>query len=78
MGPDRHYAGVALGHPVDVATVHIRRTPVTNVRFRRFVEASDHVTVVEIPPDPEIPVRVRSFGRSLAEKRGRNDRRVRP
>ena len=52
MGSDRHYAEEAPAHRVRVDSFWMDRTPVTNHEFRRFVEASGHVTFAEIPPDP--------------------------
>jgi formylglycine-generating enzyme required for sulfatase activity len=53
MGSDRHYPEEAPAHRVRVAAFWIDRTPVTNREFRRFVEATGHVTFAEIPPDPK-------------------------
>jgi formylglycine-generating enzyme required for sulfatase activity len=53
MGSDRHYPEEAPAHPVQVDGFWIDRTPVTNAQFRRFVEATGHVTFAEIPPDPK-------------------------
>lgn len=53
MGSDRHYPEEAPVHRVAVDGFWIDRHPVTNAQFRQFVEATDHVTVAEIPPDPK-------------------------
>ena len=52
MGSDRHYPEEAPAHSVHVAGFWIDRTPVTNRQFRRFVEATGHVTFAELAPDP--------------------------
>jgi len=52
MGSDRHYAEEAPAHPVTVDGFWIDRYPVTNERFSRFVEATGHVTLAELPPNP--------------------------
>src|SRR5262245_18562280 len=51
MGSDRHYPEEAPAHSVHVSGFWIDRTPVTNREFRRFVEATGHVTFAEIAPD---------------------------
>lgn len=51
MGSDTHYAEEAPSHRVTVDGFWMDRTPVTNVQFRAFVEATGHVTVAEITPD---------------------------
>jgi formylglycine-generating enzyme required for sulfatase activity len=38
---------------VTVGGFFIDPTPVTNAQFRKFVEATGHVTFAEIPPDPK-------------------------
>lgn len=53
MGSDHHYAEEAPAHLVQVDGFWIDRAPVTNAQFRRFVEATGHVTFAEIPPDPK-------------------------
>jgi formylglycine-generating enzyme required for sulfatase activity len=53
MGSDRHYPEEAPVHRVTVDGFWIDRTPVTNREFRRFVEATGHVTVAERKPDPK-------------------------
>jgi formylglycine-generating enzyme required for sulfatase activity len=53
MGSDRHYPEEAPVHRVHVDGFWIDRTPVTNRMFRRFVEATGHVTFAEIAPDPK-------------------------
>ena len=50
MGSDRHYPEEAPAHRVQVSGFWIDRTPVTNREFRRFVEATGHVTFAEIAP----------------------------
>jgi formylglycine-generating enzyme required for sulfatase activity len=40
-------------HRVAVYGFWIDRHPVTNAQFRQFVEATGHVTIAEIPPDPK-------------------------
>ena len=52
MGSDHHYVEERPAHRVSVDGFWIDRYPVTNERFARFVAATGHVTVAEIPPDP--------------------------
>ncbi len=52
MGSDRHYPEEAPVHRVTVDAFWIDPIPVTNREFRRFVEATGHVTVAETKPDP--------------------------
>jgi formylglycine-generating enzyme required for sulfatase activity len=52
MGSDHHYPEEAPVHRVTVDGFWIDPTPVTNRQFRRFVEATGHVTVAERKPDP--------------------------
>jgi sulfatase modifying factor 1 len=52
MGSDRHYPEEAPAHRVAVDGFWVDRYPVTNAAFRRFVDATGHVTVAERPPDP--------------------------
>ena len=51
MGSDKHYVEEAPAHTVAVDGFWIDPTPVTNGQFRRFVEATGHVTWAEIAPD---------------------------
>src|SRR5271165_5549452 len=53
MGSDRHYPQEAPSHLVKVGGFWIDRTPVTNREFRKFVNATGHVTFAEIAPDPK-------------------------
>jgi sulfatase modifying factor 1 len=53
MGSDRHYPEEAPVHRVTVDGFWIDRTPVTNRRFRAFVEATGHVAFSEIAPNPK-------------------------
>ena len=53
MGSDRHYPEEAPVHRVTVDGFWMDRTPVTNREFRRFVAATGHVTLAELPPDPK-------------------------
>jgi formylglycine-generating enzyme required for sulfatase activity len=53
MGSNRHYPEEAPAHRVAVAGFWIDRAPVTNSQFARFVAATGHVTLAEIPPDPK-------------------------
>jgi formylglycine-generating enzyme len=53
MGSDQHYAEEAPVHRVSVDDFWIDRAPVTNREFRKFVNATGHVTVAELPPDPK-------------------------
>src|SRR5271165_3662721 len=48
MGSNRHYPEEVPAHRVTVSPFRIDRTPVTNRRFREFVEATGYVTVAEI------------------------------
>ena len=51
MGSDKHYPEEAPEHTVKVGGFWIDRTPVTNRDFRKFVNATGHVTFAEIRPD---------------------------
>jgi formylglycine-generating enzyme required for sulfatase activity len=51
MGSDRHYAEEAPAHQVTVGAFWIDRTPVTNREFRKFVNATGHVTFAEVKPE---------------------------
>ena len=51
MGSDKHYPEEAPAHRVTVDGFWIDRTPVTNRDFRKFVNATGHVTFAEIKPD---------------------------
>ena len=53
MGSNDHYPEERPVHPVTVDGFWIDQYPVTNERFRRFVEETGHVTFAEIPPDPK-------------------------
>src|SRR5262245_51695949 len=53
MGSDKHYPEEAPGHRVTADGFWMDRTPVTNAQFRKFVEATGHVTFAEIAPDPK-------------------------
>jgi formylglycine-generating enzyme required for sulfatase activity len=53
MGSDQHYPEEQPAHRVRVDGFWIDRTPVTNREFRRFAEATGHVTFAEIAPDPK-------------------------
>src|SRR4029453_4999009 len=53
MGSDKHYPEERPAHRVTVGGFFMDRMPVTNERFRRFVEATGHVTFAEIPPNPD-------------------------
>jgi len=52
MGSDRHYPEERPVHRVSVDGFWMDRYPVSNQRFARFIEATGHVTLAEIPPDP--------------------------
>ena len=52
MGSDQHYSEEAPTHRVTVDGFWIDRTPVTNRDFLRFVNATGHVTIAELKPDP--------------------------
>src|SRR5215831_6353546 len=51
MGSDRHYPEERPVHAVSVDGFWMDRFPVTNQRFRRFVEMTGYVTQAESPPD---------------------------
>jgi formylglycine-generating enzyme required for sulfatase activity len=53
MGSDHHYPEEAPAHRVTVDGFWMDRTPVTNSAFRRFVQATGHVTFAELPPRAE-------------------------
>jgi sulfatase modifying factor 1 len=50
MGSDRHYADEAPARRVRVDPFWMDRTPVTNVAFKRFVDATGYVTFAEKAP----------------------------
>ena len=52
MGSDHHYPEEAPAHQVDVSGFWIDRAPVTNGQFLKFVKATGHVTLAELPADP--------------------------
>ncbi len=52
MGSDHHYPEEAPAHRVEVSGFWIDRAPVTNAEFLRFVKASGHRTLAELPADP--------------------------
>ena len=52
MGSDHHYVEEKPAHTVAVDGFWMDETPVTNAQFRRFIEATGHVTWAEIDPDP--------------------------
>ena len=52
MGSDRHYPEEAPVHRVAVDGFYMDQHLVTNAEFRRFVEATGHVTFAEIAPNP--------------------------
>jgi sulfatase modifying factor 1 len=53
MGSNNHYPEEAPAHRVRVDGFWMDATPVTNRQFRAFVEATGHVTLAEIAPDPK-------------------------
>src|SRR5262252_1537166 len=53
MGSDKHYPEEAPSHHVTVDGFWIDQTPATNRQFRKFVNATGHVTFAEIKPDPK-------------------------
>ena len=53
MGSDHHYPEEAPAHRVTVDPFWIDLTPVTNRAFRKFVNATGHVTFAEIKPKAE-------------------------
>jgi len=52
MGSDRHYPEEAPVHNVSVDGFWMDTHTVTNEEFRRFVDATGHVTLAERPPNP--------------------------
>jgi formylglycine-generating enzyme required for sulfatase activity len=53
MGSERFYPEESPTRRVTVDAFRIDETPVTNAQFARFVEATGHVTLAEIAPDPK-------------------------
>ena len=54
MGSDKHYPEERPAHRATVDGFWIDRFPVTNRRFARFVEETEHVTFAERQPDPKM------------------------
>ncbi|MFM7235544.1 MAG: formylglycine-generating enzyme family protein [Cyanobium sp.] len=54
MGSDHHYPEEAPAHPVEVGGFWMDRTPVTNAQFQKFVKATGHITLAELPADPAL------------------------
>jgi sulfatase modifying factor 1 len=52
MGSDAHYPEEAPAHRVELRGFWIDRAPVTNAQFQKFVKATAHVTLAELPADP--------------------------
>jgi len=52
MGSAEHYPEEAPVREVEVTGFWLGRTPVTNARFAKFVDATGYVTVAERPLDP--------------------------
>ncbi|API61109.1 gliding motility-associated lipoprotein GldK [Tardibacter chloracetimidivorans] len=52
MGSNRFYPEEAPARPIRVDGFWIDRAPVTNREYLRFVQATGHVTLAEIAPDP--------------------------
>lgn len=52
MGSAKHYPEERPVHRVTVDAFWIDRQPVTNAQFARFVEATGHITVAELAPNP--------------------------
>ncbi|SDD91707.1 Formylglycine-generating enzyme, required for sulfatase activity, contains SUMF1/FGE domain [Cupriavidus sp. YR651] len=53
MGSNSHYPEEAPAHKVSVRDFWMDRHTVTNAEFRRFVDATGHVTLAERPANPE-------------------------
>jgi formylglycine-generating enzyme required for sulfatase activity len=51
MGSDKHYPEERPVHRVTVDGFWMDRYPVTNERFARFVDQTNHTTFAEVPPD---------------------------
>jgi sulfatase modifying factor 1 len=54
MGSDDHYPEEAPARQVRVDDFWIDMTPVTNLQFAQFVQATGHVTLAESAPDPAL------------------------
>jgi formylglycine-generating enzyme required for sulfatase activity len=52
MGSNTHYPEEAPAHQVSVSPFWIDKTPVTNLQFKQFVEATGYITFAELPPNP--------------------------
>jgi formylglycine-generating enzyme len=52
MGSDQHYPEEKPAHEVTVSGFWMDPTPVSNADYRRFVEATGHITLAERPANP--------------------------
>ena len=59
MGSDHHYPEEGPARTVKVGPFRIDVCPVTNRRFKEFVDATGYVTFAELSPDPAIYVGAR-------------------
>ena len=50
LGSDHHYAEESPAFTADVEGFWMVKTPVTNLQFGQFVEATGHITLAEIAP----------------------------
>jgi formylglycine-generating enzyme required for sulfatase activity len=79
MGSDKHYPEEAPAHDVTVDGFWMDRHTVTNEEFRKFVEATKHVTSAERAPKaedyPGVPTRHGSRHETVNRRRWHTPRR---